>query len=57
MEQKSRHGDPFDYPDIPGKSGLPPDYLMTNMPAHMKSALAEGEKRRIARLAGKPDAK
>lgn len=42
-----RHGDPFDYSDIPGDSGLSEAYVDATMPPGVKEAIA----RRKAALA------
>jgi hypothetical protein len=36
-----RHGDPLDYPDIPGDSGLSEAYYEAVMPPHVKEAIAK----------------
>lgn len=40
MTKQNRHGDPYDYPDIPGESGLGDAYYDAVTPPHVKEAIA-----------------
>lgn len=53
---KPRHGDPLDYPDIPGDSGLSDEYRDAVTPPAVKAAIIKrrAEKFRSEATAGRP---
>ena len=50
---KPRHGDPLDYPDIPGDSGLSDEYREAVWPDRVKAAIARRKAERA--VADVPD--
>lgn len=55
-QQTPRHGDPHDYPDIPGDSGLSEEYLTAVMPPAVNAAIIKrrAERMRSEATAGRP---
>jgi hypothetical protein len=49
-----RHGDPFDYPDIPGDSGLSEAYHDAVRPEHVKVLIEKRRRLREQATAGRP---